>query len=384
MPKRKSSDERCGAGKRPAQQRKQHLYLVLDDWERGYSVRRLDVDAFDSDAGAGAADPPPERFTEPPVARIEAEHAMRESDRRFVSHGTKIFAMDPGEGSPAIPALDTRTLGMSVCPWPPSSSDRNYVLPFFASAAGKLFVFTDDATARAGAAYLGGGDRQPYSWTAMESRAARPPFFASQVTCHAMHPDGRTLFVSAGSRRKGRRSGTFSLDTERLEWTRHGDWLLPFSGEAHFDAELEAWVGLCGGGTAGAGRLCSCDVLAPVAAAGFTSPPPSWKLGEDELFRRNPELHLGAKLVHMGHGKFCLVEHMFHKDDEDGLRSDRVNARYCPTPRPRRVLEITTFGLKYNKEGQLRTSTLQRARACKVYKLPHDAGGSLKPLAFWL
>jgi hypothetical protein len=75
---------------------------------------------------------------EPPVARIEAEHA---SDRTFVSHGTKIFAMQPGEASPAIPAFDTRTLGLSVCPWP--FSDRDYGLPFFASAAGKLLVFTD-------------------------------------------------------------------------------------------------------------------------------------------------------------------------------------------------------------------------------------------------
>ncbi|CAN6279728.1 unnamed protein product [Urochloa humidicola] len=386
MPKRKSSDERCGAGavKRPALQQKQHLYLVLDDWERGYSVRRLDIDAFASGAGDP---PPPERFTEPPVARIEAEHAARESDRSFVSHGTKIFAMDPGEATPAIPALDTRTLGLSVCPWPPtSSSNRNYVLPFFASAAGKLFAFTDDAAAAARAAYLASGDRPPYAWTAMDARAARPPFYASQVTCHAVHPDGRTLFVSAGSRRRGPRSGgTFSLNAERLEWTRHGNWLLPFSGEAHFDAELEAWVGLCGGGAAGAGagRLCSCDVVAPDE---FTSRPvpPSWKLGEDELFRKNPELHLGDKLVYMGRSRFCLVEHLFHEDDEHDLRSDRVKARYCPPPRRRRVLGITTFGLKYNKEGRLRTSTLQRARACKMYKLSRDAGGSLKPLAFWL
>nr|TKW42043.1 hypothetical protein SEVIR_1G357800v2 [Setaria viridis] len=363
MPKRKGFDERCGDVKRPAPQRKQHLYLLLDDWERGYSVRRLDTDAFDSDAGANPP-APPERFAEPPVARIEAEHAN--DDRNFVSHGTKIFAMQPGEASPAIPAFDARTLGLSLCPWP-SSSDRDYGLPFFASAAGKLFVFTD-----AYAAYLGDqpppGSKAPWAWTAME---ARPPFYASQVRCYALHPDGRTLFVSAGSRRR-HRSGTFSLD-DRLEWTRHGDWLLPFRGQAYFDAELEAWVGLCGERDGGDGRLCACDVT-PVAAE-LTSPP-SPKLGEDKLFRRNPELHLGAK----------LVEFMFHKDDEHLLRDhkvDVVDAYYNCPPQRRRVLYMTTFGLKYNKEGQLRT-TLQRAHACKMYKRPHDSGGSTKPLAFWL
>ncbi|RLM80781.1 hypothetical protein C2845_PM12G29690 [Panicum miliaceum] len=165
--KRKSSDERGGDGaaKRPAlQYDRQHLYLLLDDWERGYSVRRLDVDAFESD-DAGADDLP-KRFTG------AAEHA---SDRTFVSHGTKIFAMQPGEASPAIPAFDARTLGLSVCPRP--FSDRDYGLPFFASAAGKLLVFTDTH-----AVYLGDqppyGSKAPWSWTAIE---ARSPFYASQM-----------------------------------------------------------------------------------------------------------------------------------------------------------------------------------------------------------
>jgi len=352
--KRKSSDERGGGGggaKRPALQctsNKQHLYLLLDDWERGYSVRRLDIDAFEPDDL-----PPPERFTEPPVARIEAEAAEYESERNFVSHGTKIFAMQPGEASPAIPAFDASTLALSLCPWP--FSYRQYPLPFFASAAGKLLAFTEFD-----AAYLGDqppcGSKAPWSWTAIK---ARSPFYASQVRCYALHPDGRTLFVSAASLRS-HRSGTFSLDTERLEWRRHGDWLLPFSGQAYFDAELEAWVGLCGE-MGSPGHLCSCDV-APVAAE-FTRPP-SWKIGKEKLFRKNPELHLGAKLVYMGRSKFCLVEFLFQKDDDDHPRSDQ--------PR-RRVLDMTTFGLKYSKEGKLQT-TLQRSRACKMYKRPQLRG----------
>jgi hypothetical protein len=79
MPKRKrSEDYGCrSTAKRPAPERKQQLYLLLDDWERGYSVRRLDVDAFDAGAGANDTDlppPPPKRFTEPPLGRIEKFH----------------------------------------------------------------------------------------------------------------------------------------------------------------------------------------------------------------------------------------------------------------------------------------------------------------------
>ncbi|CAN6208140.1 unnamed protein product [Urochloa humidicola] len=372
MSKRKSSDDRHGdcAAKRP----KQHLYLLVDDWERGYSVRKLDVDAFEPDADH--TDLPPEQFTEAPVARIEALH---EISCNFISHGTKIFAIQPGETKPAIPAFDTNTLGLTICPWP--SCKGEYLNPLFASvaAAGKLFLFTD-----AHAEAL--GDPPPYDSKAAWAWAtirARPPFYTGRVLCHALHPDGRTLFVSAGSRQRRSRSrgehsppeqgqGTFSFDAERLRWTRHGDWVLPFTGRAYFDAELEAWVGLCGERDSGAGRLCSCDVVAPVAAADeFATSAPSWKLGQEKLFRKGPQLHLGAELLYMGDdSKFCLVESLLHEADEQDLvvRDDSSMAgvvdAQCPRPR-RRVLRVTTFGLKYNKKGELQTKR-RRAGAFKV------------------
>ena len=78
--------------------------------------------------------------------------------------------------------------------------------------------------------------------------------------------------------------------------------MLPFTGEAYFNAELEAWVGLCSEWN-GVGCFCACDVAR--IAAEFTSTP-AWKLGQDRLFRKGPRLHLGAKLLYMGDSKFCL------------------------------------------------------------------------------
>ena len=41
MSKRKILDVRCGdSDAKRTKQAKRHLYLLLDDWERGYSVRR--------------------------------------------------------------------------------------------------------------------------------------------------------------------------------------------------------------------------------------------------------------------------------------------------------------------------------------------------------
>jgi hypothetical protein len=71
-----------------------------------------------------------------------------------------------------------------------------------------------------------------------------PPFNASQVTCHALHPDGRTLFVSAGRLLTPSPSRVTAAQAPS-PWIR-SLWLLPFTGQAYFDAELEAWVGLCG------------------------------------------------------------------------------------------------------------------------------------------
>lgn len=89
MAKRKRSAQRGDRAAKRQAQRKEYLYVVLDEWERGYSVRKVDVDAFDSDADS---DRQPKCFAEPPVTRnMEALHARSWS---FVVHGTKIFAVE--------------------------------------------------------------------------------------------------------------------------------------------------------------------------------------------------------------------------------------------------------------------------------------------------
>ncbi|CAL4967427.1 unnamed protein product [Urochloa decumbens] len=356
--KRKRSEEHGGrAAKLPAQERKQHLYpgaglglgppgpwvrhclyLLLDDWEAGYSVRKLDVNDFNP-AASNTNLPPPKRFTEQPVvSRVEAPHVR---PWNFVSHGSKIFAMKANNASPAIPAFDTATLSTTICPWPSCRAD--YVIPLFASISGKLFLFLEDRSEYLGDPPTHDSKKQaPWSWTTINSQL---PFYNMQVACYALHPDGRTFFVSAGSSRHDDCPGTFSFDAERLEWTYHGDWLLPFDGQAYFDAELEAWVGFARGKD-NAGYLCSCDV--PPVAAELTSPP-SWKLGMDKMFHKESELHRGAKLVYMGDSKFCLVESLFHKGDQHLCRDDPTKVDLDDNlypPQRRRVLHMTTFGLK--------------------------------------
>ncbi|WVZ55797.1 hypothetical protein U9M48_006413 [Paspalum notatum var. saurae] len=173
-----------GSVKLPARQ--QHLYLVLEDWERGYSIHRLDEDDFDS--GAAGLDARPAKC---PLVRIQAQHAWHCSS---AAHGTKILAMQPERFSPGIP--------------------------------------------------------------------------------------------------------------------------LPFTGRAHYDRKLDAWVGLCRF-KEGAGRLCCCDVP---PAAGRCETMPAWKLGKDAFFVEDPSTwrHLGATLVYMGDSRFCLAESRWVPEDDAG------------------------------------------------------------------
>jgi hypothetical protein len=130
MSKRKSYVDYNAAAKRPEKEEQQFLYLVLDDWENGYSVRKLDVDALQSDDHA------PEPFTEPPLARFDVVHGYSHS---IVAHGSKIVAMKPHESSPGIPAFDTATSAVGILPWPEFHMD--FGMPLVVSMAGKLFLF---------------------------------------------------------------------------------------------------------------------------------------------------------------------------------------------------------------------------------------------------
>uniref|UniRef100_J3M189 Uncharacterized protein n=1 Tax=Oryza brachyantha TaxID=4533 RepID=J3M189_ORYBR len=220
------------AAKRPAQaQRRQHLYVVLEDWERGYSIHKVDVEAFDPDA----ADHPDSDEDDgvPPVVRVEAKHGC---SSYFAAYGSKILAMFPVSGSPGVAVLHTESSGLSVYPLlsiysrPPAMDD--------------------------------GGDKR-WAWENITAYS-QPPFNIHRAVCHALHPDGRTLFVSV---RMDATEHTFSFEAdEHLEWRHRGEWMLPFQGQAYYVAELDAWVGLCRR-SEGLGHVCSCDLAPPLSAA---------------------------------------------------------------------------------------------------------------------
>uniref|UniRef100_A0A0E0Q5J6 Uncharacterized protein n=1 Tax=Oryza rufipogon TaxID=4529 RepID=A0A0E0Q5J6_ORYRU len=267
--------------------KQRHLYLVLDDWEAGYSIHKVVDDDFGARPAAAAA-------KHNPLIRIQAQHAY---SRFFAAHGTKIIAMHPASFSPGIPVFDTRTLEMAV--YPPPKSRSIICPPVYASVGDRLVTFVHQ--------YLEVlGPHPPRSAAADDDDEPEPPPF----------------------------------DAGRLEWTRVGDWMLPFEGQAHYDRELDAWVGICRYGE-GTGHLCCCDVPpSPAAdAACTTTTLPAWKFCKEVMFKKGFTGYWGATLVYMGDSRFCLVDCRVPDD--------------CDVRTTLRVLTITSFGLKYDKAGEL-------------------------------
>ncbi|KAM3194551.1 hypothetical protein ACQJBY_070927 [Aegilops geniculata] len=181
-----------------------------------------------------------------------------------------------------------------------------------------------------------------WSW---KSEPSLPPCSGLDVVAYALHPDGRTIFVSTAS-------VTHSFDTGNGLWKELGDWVLPFRGQAYFDGSLDAWVGIH---HKGEGHVCCCPVASRSAAA---ERPPDCRVLKEKLFRRNNEepwmgggRHMDATLTYMGHNRFCLVENILrHEKAVDSM------------------LHLTLFGLEYDREGELRTEARPCTRSYPVSK----------------
>jgi hypothetical protein len=217
-----------------------------------------------------------------------------------------------------------------------------------------------------------------WSW----SRVPSPlPFGASLMESIAVHPEGG-LFVSMGPKEpdmidyaeedlgQDMQSSTFSYDAGSGEWRSHGDWVLPFYGQAHYDGGLDAWVGLRKVYTppnrilSPDRYICSCDVVSPAGS----SAPPSWKLCTEMLCN---SYQREGSLVYMGDSTYCLVK---------VVERERFRRRRCASTGNKSMISLTRFGLQYGKSSEL---TIARRRPDRSYFFSRY-GEHLEVRAFWI
>lgn len=329
--------------------KQKHLYLVLDDWDKGFTVHKIDADSPDLS------------LSEECIRLLSPEPCHRMA---FTTLGSS-HIIAASNKHPATLVYDTDTAGLTTGPPVPDALQDAY----------KIFLPAGDDTLYAFAYYL----EEPRAIEVLSStkdlhssvptmdwswRSTAPsPFTRYERICsYAVHPDGRTIFLSSCTTFGcvHQRSRTFSFDTGRCEWTCHGEWVLPFMDKGHFDSYLDAWVGLHEDGYIGA-----CQAASPTATSTLQMQQLDWKMAKDKLWSKE-QLVEQPTLTCMGSARFCLVACVV----SEGMKSGYTDA--C-------VLNITTFRLRYSHKGELqiveRTTTSHQ-----MYKNRR----SFSPVAFWM
>ncbi|KAL6655755.1 hypothetical protein ACP70R_006581 [Stipagrostis hirtigluma subsp. patula] len=404
-----SSVERARMAKRLTSQHgvnhRRHLYLLLDDWSWGYSIREVDLE------------PPPdfiEVYRQIPAGEpLPTAVFHMEAPRGFALYftaafGSKIMSLHPEKDGlltldnrlvleGLVSFYDVKMREVGYAPWPKGDLSCR----IFFSGKDKLFALGDTSfQVLYSSELVPGGRCFALSWCELQ----KPPFHSILACSHAEHPDGLIL-VSVF---KNFTPLTYSFPmaegivSEESEWKIYGHWMLPFVGRAHFDRSLNAWVGLTND-RAARGHICACKLLPLNPSNDVIMQQPTCKKSKEKLFSEEPdENHLGATLVYIGgRGKFCLVEGVykykdcaaartcdFLQEEEDPQEEEDSQEVEDPQEEEDRLpscnmFRVTTFSLKYDENGDLTVGDSCRVR---YYRLPGDVSGSVmqNPPAFWM
>ncbi|KAF7039110.1 hypothetical protein CFC21_049168 [Triticum aestivum] len=354
MSKRQRGQEKqanCACKRSRPEPDRKHLYLVLDDWEDGFSIHK--IDAADDDADLG----------QPPVLRLVSPAPAY--PMRFAVLGSNIVIVtDPYCGQAPTLVYDTKRTGLAVGPPLPgplvgdfhasvATAEMLYALSF--CQWGQQHSFEVMSRAPPSPRTMG------WSWRSVPSP---PPFEEDEwITSYAVHPDGHTIFMSVLNNHNMKRR-TFSFDTGHVEWRFHGERALPFQGQGYYDSTLDAWVGLREDG-----YVCACQV-APRSGAMR----PEWKIVKEKMFHKVPERKQAASyatLTYMGNARFCLMESVVREEVE--YEDAFGDCDGC-------MLHMTRFGLRYSHKGELQTTIDFTTSSYPLSKHFTD----FSPVAFWM
>ncbi|CAN6212778.1 unnamed protein product [Urochloa humidicola] len=329
--------------------RRKHLYLVLDDWENGFSIHKIYPETLDSDE--------PRRLPEPALLRLESPvGCVPHCHMSFSALGTKIFVL---MNQRCALVYDTETAVLAVGPHAPSQMVCGF--GFTVPAGGMLYALSHRFFDKHHSFEVLEHSTQGWSWKTLPTP---PPTFTSRqrVISYALHPDGCTIFMTTAYRdTPGAPLGTYSFNTKHSQWRRHGDWALPFDGQGYYDTELDAWIGLHGDG-----YICSCQVA---SRSSTSTTQLDWQHTKDKLFCDDWDTqYTASSLTYMGSTRFCLVETV--AQEQGHALGDHHGC----------VLNLTMFGLNYNHKGELQATNRRSTRSYLVAR--HK--GYFVPFAFWM
>ncbi|KAF8685822.1 hypothetical protein HU200_043729 [Digitaria exilis] len=376
----------------------QHLYLIFDDCDLGYTIRELNLPSSLNSAAAAAA---AAEQLPPPLISLEAQ---RSSPQFFTAVGTNILATHPREdGQDILPVIDVRSTGIRFAPG--ELYPRRPIFLPVGGDDGEIFALDMDAFKVLSMKPLSiltpwwpqhedheddeiSDDDGIGGWSWRDLPMPTSFFSRMDVTSYAVGPDGQTILVSTAD-------ATFAFDTvcNNKVWEKRADWSLPFSGRAYFVHEMGVFVGIPKDANA-YGHLCFCRWLLLGADADGDEQHDVWFSKDNLSNKGSSESHVvGTSLVYFGESsRFCIVECVRNGDDEAVMKwleergwegQDHItgeeeeegcplNARCC----------LTTVSLTFDTNGVLTTAAAETAVRC--YKVPRRASFYMNPAAFWL
>ncbi|CAM0949381.1 unnamed protein product [Alopecurus aequalis] len=368
---------------------RQHLYIILDDWACGFSIRKVDLELDQLIPGGRNA-----REAAAALPSACLRFGARQEPPIYFSDalGSKILAMQPEEEGRRRPDMgglcyDVHERSLNRIP-----RHSQQLMPIYFPIGDRLFALGRFSMELLDLQPLVSGQPGALSWRKLPDA----PVDSMHVFSRAVHPDGKTIFISVNLCINPTTYSFHMAEDGSFRWENLGKWKLPFDGYGRFIPELGTWVGVSLYAEE-PGRVCSCELASTTSDCR-----PEVKYSKEYLFREDPaEKHLGSSLVYMGghDRKFCLVEcievgnrdhqgnYSFAGDQEN--RDDQ--GHYCnfgeenvDPPPPVRMFRLTKFSLTIDENGDLTTGDTRRVR---YYKVPNKDMNDLTfawPLAFWL
>jgi hypothetical protein len=161
------------------------------------------------------------------------------------------------------------------------------------------------------------GSREGWQWRPLPA----PPFLRDPEydVARSALPEHAVVRGAGGTRIcVSTSTATYVFDTASRQWSKAGDWVLPFRSRAEHVPELGVWVGLSSDIDNPYG-IWAVDLAGSAAEGG--APPTAWHLGldldppppEPELGEGDPEWMLEDQaLVNLGSGRLCVVRFFNH------------------------------------------------------------------------
>ncbi|XBI37493.1 hypothetical protein VPH35_122788 [Triticum aestivum] len=181
------------------------IYLVLDDWTKGYSIHKIQADSFDSDSDSGSDDQhsgAARHLPEPPTLRLECPvGTVPHPGMSFSALGTKIFTFMNQRCSLIY---DTKTAAMTIGAHAPADmvcgfgitmvvDEMLHALSYHFRVKQHSFGFMSWGSTAPDAL------QQPTEGWSWKTLPPPPPTFHRRVNSYALHPDGCTIFMSTAN-----------------------------------------------------------------------------------------------------------------------------------------------------------------------------------------